>query len=199
MYTNLEQLIIDMEHYALEHDVPIIFKDGIDFLKEVIYENEVSSILEVGTAIGYSAIQMASVRNNILVETVERDEVRYNEAIKNVEHAEMTERIDLNLGDALLYEPKGTYDLIFIDAAKSQYTKFFEMYKVYLKPGGIIVSDNLHFHGHVAKKERIQSKNLRQLVGKIRRYVSFLEDNEEFDTEFFDVGDGIALSRRKSE
>jgi predicted O-methyltransferase YrrM len=199
MYTNLEQLIIDMEHYALEHDVPIIFKDGIDFLKEVIDENEVSSILEVGTAIGYSAIQMASVRNNILVETVERDEVRYNEAIKNVEHAEMTERIDLNLGDALLYEPKGTYDLIFIDAAKSQYTKFFEMYKVYLKPGGIIVSDNLHFHGHVAKKERIQSKNLRQLVGKIRRYVSFLEDNEEFDTEFFDVGDGIALSRRKSE
>jgi predicted O-methyltransferase YrrM len=90
------------------------------------------------------------------------------------------------------------YDMIFIDAAKGQYTKFFEKFKYFLNDGGVIISDNLKFHGHVGNSANIESKNLKSLVQKIESYIDFLKDNEEFDTEFFDIGDGLSVSVKKS-
>ena len=92
------------------------------------------------------------------------------------------------------FETEEQFDLIFIDAAKSQYIKFFEKFEANLITGGTIISDNLDFHGYTKQQERIESKNLRQMVGKIRNYITYLKDNPRFQTTFLEIGDGIGIS-----
>lgn len=193
----MDNLIKEMELYAEEKNIPIMQKKGIDFLCKIISKSDVKNILEIGTAIGYSAIKMALVNEDINVTSIERDQDRYIEALKNIKKAKLDKRINVIYKDALDVKIKGKYDLIFIDAAKGQYIKFFEKFKENLNPGGIIISDNLSFHGLVEQKERIESRNLRQLVGKIKKYIEFLENNEEFKTKFYKVGDGIAVSLKE--
>jgi len=183
-----------IEKYAEDKNIPIMQKSGINFLTKYIEENNIKSILEIGTAIGYSAIKMASVNEKIKVTTIEKDNDRYLTALKNIKDFELEKRITLISGDALDIELEGKFDLIFIDAAKGQYIKFFEKYSKNLKKNGVIVSDNLDFHGFVKQEERIISKNLRQLVNKIRNYIEFLKTNTEFTTTFYKVGDGISIS-----
>lgn len=196
----MKELILEMEEYAKEHNVPIIEKESIAFIIKFIKANNIKEILEIGSAIGYSAILMASVNDDIKLTTIERDEVRYMECLKNVKKCNMQDRINVVYQDALEVNLSGVaYDLIFIDAAKGQYTKFFEKYKYFLKPGGVIISDNLKFHGHVGNRNNIASRNLKQLVGKIENYIDFLKENEEFETKFYDVGDGLSVSIRKND
>lgn len=196
----MRQNILEMEQYAKEYNVPIIEKDSIAFIMKFIKANEVKDILEIGSAIGYSAILMASVAENVKVTTIERDNMRYMECLKNVKKCGLEEKINVVFQDALEMNLSGVaYDLIFIDAAKGQYLKFFEKYKYFLKPGGVIISDNLKFHGHVGNRANIASRNLKQLVGKLENYIDFLKNNEEFETKFYDVGDGLSVSIRKNE
>lgn len=192
----MDDIILEIENYAQINDVPIMQKRGINFLCELIKDNKIKNILEIGSAIGYSSIKMALVDKNIKVTTIERDLNRYKEAVNNIKRCNLEEQINIILGDALETNIEGMYDLIFIDAAKAQYIKFFNKYKENLNKNGIILSDNMSFHGLVEEKERIKNKNLRQLVNKIKRYIVFLEENTEFKTEFYKVGDGIAVSRR---
>ena len=186
-----------IEKYAEEHNIPIMEKNGIKFLTKYIEENNVKSILEIGSAIGYSAIKMALVNENIKITTIEKDNVRYMEALKNIKDFGLEKRITLIYGDALLLNIEDKYDLIFIDAAKGQYINFFEKYSKNLNKKGVIISDNIDFHGLVNKEERIESKNLRQLVDKIRRYIDFLKENASFETTFYKVGDGVSISRKR--
>ncbi|MBO4245982.1 MAG: O-methyltransferase [Bacilli bacterium] len=191
---------MEMEEYAKDNNVPIIEKKSIAYIMKLIKKQNIKNILEIGSAIGYSAILMASCDNDINVTTIERDEVRYMECLKNVKKANMQDRINVVYQDALdINLVDVSYDLIFIDAAKGQYTNFFEKFKFFLKPGGIIISDNLKFHGYVGNKDEIESKNLRQLVGKLENYIDFLKNNDEFDTEFIDIGDGLSISIRKDD
>ena len=196
----MKEKILEMEQYAAEYNVPIIEKESIAFIMKFIKSNNVKEILEIGSAIGYSSILMATVSDDIKITTIERDETRYMECLKNVKKCGMQNKIDVVCQDALDVNLSGVaYDLIFIDAAKGQYTKFFEKYKYFLKPGGVIISDNLKFHGHVGNRGNIASRNLKQLVGKIENYIDFLKNNEEFETKFYDVGDGLSVSIRKSD
>ncbi len=196
----MKEKVMEMEQYAKDHNVPIIEKESIAFIMKFIKANDIKDILEIGSAIGYSAILMASVKDDIKLTTIERDETRYMECLKNVKKCEMQDKISVVYQDALEVNLSGvSYDLIFIDAAKGQYTKFFEKYKYFLKPGGVIISDNLKFHGHVGNRNNIASRNLKQLVGKIENYIDFLKDNDEFETKFYDVGDGLSVSIRKND
>ncbi|MDD2202882.1 MAG: O-methyltransferase [Bacilli bacterium] len=188
-----------MEKYAEENNVPIMDKKGLKFLVDYIKFNNVKSILEVGSAIGYSAINMALVNTNITVTTIEKDEVRYFEALKNIKRFKLDKRINLILGDALEINLEEKYDLVFIDAAKGQYIRYFEKYSPNVKEDGTIISDNIYFHGLIEQNERIEKKNLRQLVDRIKRYILFLNENQEFKTEFFKVGDGLAVSQRRKD
>ena len=193
-------IIKDMERYAEANNVPIIEKDSIEFIRKYIKLNKVKSILELGTAIGYSAILMAECDKSVEVTTIERDEKRYREAVKNVNECGLDNQINIVFNDALEVNLAGhKYDLIFIDAAKGQYIKFFEKFENYLNPGGIIITDNLKFHGLVEKKKEIESRNVRGLVNKIEKYVDFLKQNEEYITKFYDIGDGISVSFRKND
>ncbi len=191
-------LIREMKQYAEVNNVPIMMDEGIDFLTTFILKNHVKNVLEIGTAIGYSAIMMALVDPNLKITTIERDEIRYLEALKNVKAFGLENRITLIYNDAFNVKLDEKFDLIFIDAAKAQNIKFFEMFERNLEYRGVIITDNLKFHGLVDKKEEeIKSKNLRALVRKIKDYVDYLKTNEKYNTEFFEVGDGISVSTRK--
>lgn len=194
----MEQLRKEMEQYAQAHDIPIMQEAGMVWLRTWIEEHKVKTILELGSAIGYSAIQMASIDKDIHIVTIERDSIRYEEALKNIARAGMQDQIEIHLADALTYETDAMFDLLFIDAAKAQYVRFFERYKQNVQVSGAIVSDNLKFHGMVDSEERIANRNTRQLVKKIKHYITYLQRHQEFATTFYDVGDGVAVSRWKS-
>lgn len=190
-------MIEEMENYAKKYNVPIMVPDGINYMLNYIKEHNIKNILEIGTAIGYSAIRMALVSDDITITTIERDIDRYNEAIKNINKMHLEGRIKVLLVDALEVDIDDCFDLIFIDAAKSQYTKFFNRFSPLLKKGGTIITDNLDFHGLRENIDKIQSRNLRQMMRKLNSYIDFLKDNKEFDTTFVDVGDGLGVSIKR--
>ncbi|MBR3523559.1 MAG: O-methyltransferase [Bacilli bacterium] len=190
--------ITNLKNKARKNNIPIIQDGGIAFIKKYITDNNIKTILEIGSAVGYSAISFALLDKNIKVHTLERDVERYNEAIKNINEFNLNNQIIIKNVDALEYELDDTFDLIFIDAAKSQYIKFFEKYKHNLTTNGVIITDNLSFHGMVDDLSLTHNRNTKQLVGKIRNYIEFLKNNEEFDTVFYKDGDGISVSKKKN-
>ena len=137
------QLLEEIEEYAKVNNIPIMQKDGISFVIDFIKKNNITNILEIGSAIGYSAIKMALVNDRVKVTTIERDMDRYVVALNNIEKFNLSDRINIILGDALEVSLSDKYDMIFIDAAKAQYIKFFERYSDNLKEGGFIISDNI--------------------------------------------------------
>lgn len=187
----------ELEEYATVNNIPIMQKDGINYLTNYIKENKIKNILEIGSAIGYSSIAMAMVDSSISVVTIEKDEKRYLEALKNIGKFKLEDRIHVIFKDALDVDLHGSYDLIFIDAAKAQNKKFFLKFENNLVDGGTIITDNMNFHGLVNKDlDEIDSRNLRQLVKKIKSYRSFLEENSNYRTEILNIGDGIAISKK---
>lgn len=190
--------IKEIKKYALENKVPIMMDDGIDFLTTFIIKNQIKSVLEIGTAIGYSAIMMALSNPYVTITSIERDEVRYLEALKNIKKLNLEDRITLIFKDALDVKLPEKFDLVFIDAAKSQSIRFFEQFSRNLNKNGFIITDNMDFHGYVKKDEKeIKSRNLRQLVRKIKEYRVYLEENSDYHTDFYTIGDGISVSRKK--
>lgn len=196
-YRNPE--LSQIRQYARENLVPIMKDEGMDFICNYIVEHNIKRILEIGTAIGYSAIRFAKLSPDITVSTIEYDIDRYHQAVKNVSEKNLMDRITLYLGDALTTQISGEFDMVFIDGAKAQYTKFFEKFKHQLSKDGVIVTDNLSFHGMVENPELTHNYSTKKLVHKIRRFIDFLTINEEFKTEYFEVGDRVAISRRNSE
>lgn len=194
---NINKLLEEIEEYAKDNRVPIMMKDGIEYLCKFIKENNVKRILEIGSAIGYSSIKMALVNDDIEITTIEKDVLRYNVAVSNINKFNLDKRINIILGDALDTEIDSKYDLIFIDASKGNNINFFNKYKKNLSSCGIIVTDNLLFHGLVRDESLIKTKNQRGIVRKIKQFIEFLDNNQEFETEYLDIGDGIAISRRK--
>lgn len=196
----MNEIIKEMERYAEANNVPIVERDSIKFISKYIKLNNVKKILEIGTAIGYSAIMMASISDDIEITTIERDEKNYREAVKNVNKSGMDKRIEIVFNDALDVNLAGyKYDLIFIDAAKAQSIKFFEKFENYLNDGGVIITDNLKFHGLVQNKDKIDSKNVLGLVTKIEKYIEFLKENDDYVTKFYDIGDGLSVSFKKND
>lgn len=187
-----------IKEYALEKKVPIMQDEGIDFLTTFLIKNQIKSVLEIGTAIGYSAIMMALSNPYVKITSVERDEVRYLEALKNIKKLRLDDRITLIFKDALDLKLEEKFDLIFLDAAKSQNINFFNLFSSNLNSEGYIITDNLEFHGLVAKDEKeIKSRNVRGIVRKIKDYIRFLESNTSYETTFYKIGDGISVSKSK--
>ncbi len=179
-----------LKQYAKAHLIPIICDDGLLFLKQTIEAYKIKHVLEIGTAIGYSAIFMAS--QGCHVTTMERNEEMIKLAKK---HIKAFHQIKLIECDALLYEEgfNQKFDMIFIDAAKAQYKKIFEKYTPYLNEGGIVVCDNLNFH-HLDKTK--VNRNTRQLINKLEQFKEFLENHDLYHTQFFDDGDGMSITRK---
>ena len=189
----------ELEEYAKINNIPIMQKDGILYLINYIKENNIKNILEIGSAIGYSSIMMASINSDIRITTIERDKDRYDLAVSNIKKYNLDKQINIIYGDAVDTDITGMYDLIFIDAAKGKNIFFFEKYKNNLVKEGTIITDNLSFHGLVEDSDLVKTKNQRGIVNKIKDFISFLDNNEEFATEYIPVGDKIAISKRRSD
>ena len=182
---------------ALEENIPIMMDDTINYIKKLIEMYKITDILEIGTAVGFSAINFALVSKDVKLISIERDQNRFIEAVKNVKDFDLSNQIELVLNDALNFDINKKFDLIIIDAAKGKNIDFFEKYKENLKKGGLILTDNTLFHGLVGKSSTIPARNLRSLVRKIENYIEFLKNNEEFTTVFLELRDGLAISKKR--
>ena len=189
--------LLSIKAFANREAVPIMQDEGCDFICDYIKEHNCKNILEIGTAIGYSSIRFANQAPDIKVTTIELDIDRHLKAVENFKAAGLSDRITAIHADALTCPLEGLFDLIFIDAAKAQYIKFFEKYKANLAPEGVIISDNLSFHGMVDDLSLTHNYSTKKLVKKIQKYAEYLRTNEEFETTFYEVGDRIAVSRRR--
>lgn len=194
------RLLDRMEQYARENGVPIMELAGIEAMLQLLRIQNPKKILEVGTGIGYSALRMAYTLPNSKIITIERDRERYQLAEQYVMEAGKDSQIVIIKKDALEAESEvkmhAPFDAIFIDAAKGQYQRFFELYARYLNDDGVIVTDNVLFKGLVCESE-IESKRLRNLVKKINDFNHWLMNHPDYDTVILPVGDGIAISKKR--
>lgn len=191
------ELLVSLRAFAKENDVPIITQEGITFLNQIIKLRNAQSVLEIGSAIGYSSIHMALSNESVNITTIERNKEMIALAKENIDKAKLQDRIELVEGDALEVDESklGSFDLIFIDAAKAQSIKFFNKYKPLLNDRGVIVTDNLIFHGLVTAE--IRDRNLKQLVRKIDTFNHFVVEQDDFDSYIYDIGDGMSVSIKK--
>ncbi len=187
----------ELEKYALEKNIPIMQKETVTYIKKLIKTYNIENILEIGTAIGYSAISFALVNENIKITSVEKDQARFIQAVKNVKKFKLSDRIELVFNNALEISLNKKYDLIVIDAAKAKNTDLFQKFQTNLKKGGVIITDNIEFHGLVGKSKTIPGRNLRNLVRKIENYVDYLKYNKNYKTVFLSIGDGISVSKKR--
>ncbi|WP_046178724.1 O-methyltransferase [Domibacillus tundrae] len=202
LLTPREGLLDEMEQYAAEHRVPIMEPVGIDTLLAVLKLQNPARLLEIGTAIGYSALRMTAAVPGLRVTTLERDEDRFEKANQYISRSGDQDRIHILFGDALELAEKaaedGPFDAIFIDAAKGQYRRFFELYAPMLKQGGVIYSDNVLFKGYAAGVDA-PTKRIEKMVRKITDYNQWLMAHPGYDTSIIPSGDGIAISIKRSE
>ena len=186
-----------LKENALKRHIPIIMDDTLEKIKEVLKEENPNRILEIGTAVGYSALCFARYSENAIIDTIEIDEERYNEAIQNLEKIGFKDKINLILGNAVDIIPtlKNKYDIIFIDAAKSKYSIFLEEALKLINNNGLILADNVLYKGYVMSD--YNKNKQRTAVRHLREYIKEITENEKMETEILDIGDGLAITRVK--
>lgn len=188
--------IREMEIFAKENDVPISQPESIRMIEILIKMMNAKKILEIGAAIGYSSIRM-SLANNARVTTIEISDEMAEIAKENIKKEGLEGKIQLITGDAkdILPEIKddGTYDIIFIDAAKGQYMEFFPHCMRLLRKGGVLISDNVLYKGMTATDELVVRRKI-TIVRRLRAYLKMLNETKELSTAILPIGDGVAIS-----
>lgn len=191
---------LELEKVAAENHVPIMDPYSMETVLQLLRLYKPKKILEIGTAIGYSSLRMAECLPDAKIITIERDEKRVQEAKNNITKAGKNEQINLLEGDAfaLLNEVKkyAPFDFLFIDAAKAQYQRFFEMYEPLVSDGGLIITDNVLFKGYIYEHKDLP-KRQRSLVEKIQKFNDWLLKHPQYDSLILPVGDGILVSIKK--
>lgn len=196
-----EGILKELETYAIEHHTPIVTPEVAGLLKAMIKSLGAKNILEVGTAIGYSAILMGlSAADDFRITTIERNEENACLALQNIEKAGMKQNIKVLIGDAseLLDQVEGSYDIIFVDAAKGHYMDFFEKSIDKLKIGGLFICDNVLFRGMVAERSLLVRRKI-TIVKRLKKFLHFISNNESLQTTIIPMGDGVSISCKLKE
>lgn len=194
------ELLMEMEKYAKEHHVPIMQLPAIDVLNQLLRIQNPSSILEIGTAIGYSALRMAETLPNCSVVTIERDSERANLAKNFIARSEVSNRITVIEGDALEVDVErlqSTFDAVFIDAAKGQNIRFFEKYSPLVPSGGILYIDNMYMHGLSDLDLKEVPRRKRTMIRNLKNFTDWIMQNPNYDSTFFPVGDGLLICLKR--
>lgn len=184
---------------ALENHIPIIMDDTLEVIAKILIEKKPKRILEIGTAVGYSAMCFSKyLAEDGLIDTIERDEKRIEEAKQNFKKVEVENKINLYEGDAVEILPtlNEKYDVVFIDAAKGKYPFFLKEALRMLKQDGIIFADNILYKGYVMSDYNKHKQ--RTAVRNLREYIKETTENPNLETEILEVGDGLAISKMKS-
>ena len=193
-----KQELEKIKQKALEEHIPIIMDDTLEVIEKYLKENKPHKILEIGTAVGYSAICFTEIlAEDGQIDTIERDSERVKEAKENIKKAEVENKINIYEGDAVEILPtlKSKYDVIFIDAAKGKYPFFLKEALRMLNKNGIIFADNILYKGYVMSDYNKHKQ--RTAVRNLREYIKEVEENPELETEILEVGDGLAISKKK--
>ena len=191
----------EMREYALENHVPIVEEETEEFLKFLIYMKKPKRILELGTAIGYSSSVFFNASKSVeYIKTIEIREDMAEIAKKNHEKLNLNENIDIVIGDAaeVLENINEKYDMIFIDAAKGQYKKYFNLALKNLEKNGIIICDNVLFKGMIANQELVIRRKI-TIVKRLRKFLKDIEENQDFISSIIPIGDGVLLIGRKED
>lgn len=193
-------LLCELEAYAEENHVPIIHPEVKQLISVIIKSKNIKSILEVGTAIGYSSIAFCKTMNGGKVTTIEINEEMKELASKNIKRAGYENNIDIVLGDAndVIKDIKGKYDCIFLDGAKGHYVHLLEDCLNLLNPGGLIISDNVLFRGMIASRELVKRRKI-TIVKRMRKYLEVISEHPQLETSIIPIGDGLAISYYKAE
>ena len=189
--------IEQIKQKAIENHIPIIMDDTLEKIEEILKQEKPKRILEIGTAVGYSAIRFSKyLQENGYIDTIERDEERIKEAKQNIKDMELEGTIHIFEGDALEILPtlKGPYDMVFIDAAKGKYPIFLQEALRMLKVNGIIIGDNVLYKGYVMSDYNKHKQ--RTAVRGLRQFLKDLEENENLETKLLEVGDGLIISKK---
>ncbi|QUW23833.1 O-methyltransferase [Sporosarcina sp. Marseille-Q4063] len=193
--------IIEMEEYAEKHHVPIMDSSAIETLLGLLSIQKPDRILEIGSAIGYSAIRMAQSLPDTFITTIERDQERYLKAVDYIEAADLSNRIQIIEADALLLESEliagEPYNALFIDAAKGQYKRFFEKYSPFISSGGVIYCDNMFLHGMVLRDDKELPRRKRTMVRNLKSFTRWVLNHPDYVTSLFPLGDGILIAIKK--
>lgn len=192
----MENLLKKIENYAKQYNVPIINENGKRVLTKIIEEKKPHHVLEIGTAIGYSALlTVLHGAENISVTSIELDEERADVAREFINASVYKNSIHILVGDAaeLLNTVKGPFDFVFIDAAKGQYLQYFKKVLPLLAEDGVIVADNVLFRGYVRSKEK-PPRRYKTIVTRLREYIETVTNHSEFETKIYENGDGLAVS-----
>ncbi len=195
---NLEELE-KVKTKAIKEHIPIIMDDTLEKIQEILFQENPAKILEIGTAVGYSASQFVRFAPNAIVDTIELDEERAKEAKENVKKIGIENQINIFVGNAVDILPtlEGKYDIIFIDANKGKYPVFLQEGIRLAKNNGIILADNILYKGYVMGDYNKHKQ--RTAVKHLREYIQMAEGNEALQTEILEVGDGLAISRVKKD
>ena len=194
---NEEKLKIIKEK-ALEEHIPIIMDDTLEVIDTYLKEMKPKRILEIGTAVGYSAICFSKyLAEDGMIDTIERDEERIAEAKENIKEMKLDSKINIYEGEAVEILPtlNNKYDAIFIDAAKGKYTFFLEQALRMLDEKGIIFADNILYKGYVLSDYNKHKQ--RTAVRNLREYIKQTTENIELETQILEVGDGLAITQKK--
>ncbi len=181
---------------ALEDKVPIIMDDTLEVVAKILTEIKPNKILEIGTAVGYSAICFSEyLQENGKIDTIERDTERVKEARENVKKAEVEDKINIYEGDAVEILPtlNDEYDVVFIDAAKGKYPFFLNQALRMIRQGGVIIADNVLYKGYVMSDYNKHKQ--RTAVRNLREYIAEITNNDKLETKILEVGDGLAISK----
>lgn len=192
----MEQLLKKMELYAKEYHVPIINEKGKAVLTKILADKKPHSVLEIGTAIGYSALLIAkNSADDVRITTLELSEERASVARAFIHESKYAQNVEIMLGDAaeLLDKLDDRYDLVFIDAAKGQYLNYFHKVLPMLVDKGVIIADNVLFRGYVQSEEK-PPRRYKTIVARLREYIETVTHHAEFDTTIYENGDGLAVS-----
>ena len=183
---------------ALEENIPIIMDETLEVIEKYLSKNKPNRILEIGTAVGYSAICFTQfLAENGVIDTIEREEERVKEAKINIKLAEVEDKIHIYEGDAVEILPtlNNQYDVVFIDAAKGKYPFFLKEALRMINKNGIIFADNILYKGYVMSDYNKHKQ--RTAVRNLREYIKEVSENPNLETEILEVGDGLAVSRIK--
>jgi caffeoyl-CoA O-methyltransferase len=196
LLNNKDKLLLELEEYAEKNNVPIIHPEVRQLIGILLETGGYEKILEIGTAIGYSALSFVKKNENITVDTIELNEDMVKLAGENIEKSGYDDRIKIIYGDAskVVPELEKKYDVIFLDGAKGHYIHMLEDCLRLLNPRGMIISDNVLFRGMVASDELVKRRKI-TIVKRMRKYLEALSDHPRLDTSIIPIGDGLAISR----